>query len=71
MARGAVGGSDFAFFEREAVIAVGVGGQAVGGQIVAQCQARIAVAASAGCYGDILAFKGEPALFGSTIRCSP
>ena len=48
VARSAIRRGDFPFFERQAVIAVGVGGQAIGRQVVAQRQAGIAVATAAG-----------------------
>src|SRR5208282_407034 len=57
--RRAVRGRHFAFFQSQSVIAVGVGRQAIGGQIVAQGQARIAVATSAGLGRDVLGIQGR------------
>ena len=54
VAGSAIGRGDFAFFDREPVIAVGVGCEAIDGQVIAQRQARIAVATAAGLRRDIL-----------------
>jgi len=55
----------------KAVVAIGKGRNAVGGQVVAQCQAFIVVAAPAGSHRYTDAFTSEPCSFGARIKCSP
>ena len=54
MARSAIRRGHFPFLEGQPVIAAGVGWQAIRRQIIAQCQAGIAMATPAGLRGDIL-----------------
>ena len=63
MAGRAVGHALRAFSRSQTVIAVGVGRDTVGGQIVAQLQALVVMAAAAGGHGDTIGVDQRSLLF--------